>query len=286
MPHSIRHRSSLTPSRLLQRAVERMETLGTRSLESGQVIRLERKVLALSQAVFGSESRVATGAKALLAETLDRDGQTSEALVLRTEGHDATIRDHGEAHADSLVSELRLAGMLAAAKRNRQAKRHLRHIVVETRLRPDVDVEITLGAMYQLGRLYLEEGKPKKAQAMLEPALVGYRAKHGDAHEDTWRAASSLAIALGRQGEFDAAISILRHLLTLQGGVLDGDDTDLVATRWQLAEWLHQQGAQAEAETLATSVLASKVRRYGYGHEESTAVRALLAGIFTSSTKR
>jgi len=285
MAHPTWHRGALAPSRLLRRVVERAEQLGTNSLESGQVIRVERKVLALSQAVFGAESRVTTGAKALLAETLDRDGQSSEALVLRTEGLDAKVRHRGEAHADSLVSELRLAGMLAASKQNRQAKRHLRHVVAETRLRPDVDIDVTLAAMYQLGRLYLEEGKAKKAQAMLEPALVGFRAKHGDSHEDTWRAASSLAVALGRQDEFDAAISILRQLLALEGDVLDVDDPDLVATRWQLAEWLHRQGEYAEAETLATSVLASKVRRYGYAHEESTAVRSLLAGIFASSTR-
>jgi tetratricopeptide (TPR) repeat protein len=247
-----------------------------------QLIRFERRVLARSQSVWGSESRVTAGARSWLTESLDHRQESSDALVIHGEEPDTDRRSRPE----SIDSELQLAGMFAAANQLRKAKKHLAHVIDETRLRPDVDLSLTLAAMYRLGRLYLDEGKPRKAQEMLEPALMGYRARFGEDHVETRRAARALAIALGRQEKFDGAIAILRQLLLLEGSGDAFDDPEMVASRWLLAEWLHAVGQYPEAEMLAVGVLASKVRVLGYDHPESTAVRSLLAKIFRASTKR
>jgi tetratricopeptide (TPR) repeat protein len=137
--------------------------------------------------------------------------------------------------------------------------------------------------MYQLGRLYLANDQPKKAQQMLESALIGYRSSLGDDRPETWRAASSLAAALARQGKNEPAIALLRQLAHCQEQALEEDDQWMVSTRWQLAEVLHGGGEFAEAESLATAVLASKVRVHGYDAKETAAVRALLADIFKAT---
>ncbi|HWD24565.1 MAG TPA: tetratricopeptide repeat protein [Acidimicrobiales bacterium] len=262
------------------------ERLLTRTVEPDRLIQLERRLLSTSEVVLGDDSSLTRGARALLAESLDRDGQCSEALVVRSEGFDAKVRHHGAIHPDTIATELRIAGMFAAADRPGRAKRHLRHVIDHSRLRPDLDVSVTISAMYQLGRLYLAEDRPKKAQQMLESALIGYRSAFGEDRTETWRAASSLAVALARQEKYEAAIALLRQLSERQVSALDEDDPELVSTRWKLAEVLHGGGELSEAEALATGVLASKVRVYGYAGPETAAVRALLAGIFKSTERR
>ncbi len=181
-----------------------------------------------------------------------------EAAIRRTLGETYRLLGHYEAAEPQLVRALAIRESL-----------------------PGDEAELAR-ALYDLGGLYEEQGRYDRAGALVARALAIWTRAHGEAHERSLMAMSTLARVYGKEGRSDEAEPLLERTLELQRSTLGDEHPDSIMTMNNLANFYQERGRFAEAEALQLELLDALERAFGEGSIETMRPMNNLANIYAS----
>lgn len=138
---------------------------------------------------------------------------------------------------------------------------------------------------HSLGRLLLEEGKAREAEAEFRWAVSRVAEMSGPDHLDAISSRGNLALALADQGKYTEAEAEYRALLATLGKTLGSSHPKAGMVRSYLANVLEFQGRHEEAESEAREALSVTTAAYGADHPLVAVCRANLAQVLESRGK-
>lgn len=230
-----------------------------------------RQVLARSDALPGLDPEIGIQARHNLASALRTTGEFAESERLLRELLDQRIARYGSEHPLSLYTRNNLAAAMQLQGRDAEAEAEFR-AVLETRTRVLGPEHLsTLTTMQNLGNLLLQHKRLDEAEPLARQSAEIAERVFGAEHPRTQMAQNSLAYLLEDLGELDEAEAMHRRILALQNARLAAGETidsELLATRNNLAMLLTRKGrlaeAQSEFETLLAAALAALPEDHAY----------------------
>ncbi|KUJ54553.1 hypothetical protein ACZ90_66245 [Streptomyces albus subsp. albus] len=216
-----------------------------------------RQVLELEEEVLGAEHPSTLITRANLATTLIlRQEFTAAEAEIRTV-LDARTRILGSDHPETLDARHGLTVLLMRqGELDAQSAVTIFAELTDAQKRQLVDDHPSVlagrsshaAALRSLGELAEAESEYR---SLLDAAI----ARHGEQHTATLNAHFEWAMALGRVGRTDDAVSEMRKVLALQERVLGSTHRNVVSVRASLGALLQQQGSLAEAEEQLSEAL-------------------------------
>jgi len=213
-----------------------------------------------------------------LATHLRQAGRLDEALILQAGALAKRSRFQGADESVTVGAEMRLAVLLARAKRYEEAEPLFARVVEAT---TDLEGKQAgrLRAMVWLGDTRRRLGKYDEAVPVLQQAVAGYRERLGEDDRATLNATFDLATVLALRRDFEVALPLQRHVVESFTRTVGPNDPDTGRALGHLATWLHWAGEDAEARLLVLTLLQPG-RRLGADQDAGTkAAMDLLAEI-------
>ena len=146
------------------------------------------------------------------------------------------------------------------------------------------DAEIVRRVM--LGRFQITLGNFSGARELLTDAQTMARERHGDAHELTIAAGTLVAMALERDGHWDAALELERQLIDACRQRYGDDHPEVVAAMGRLAATLSEMGRLPEARALGEEAHARAEAALGADDVQTLAIARGLANTLAGLDQR
>jgi tetratricopeptide (TPR) repeat protein len=237
-----------------------------------------KRALAYTERRFGRDSPLAVNGMERLAHRLREVGRDDESIPLLQEVMNRRRTKLGPDNENTVNAEGALGLCLARCARHQEAVPLFEHALrIESRKRPDDDVRL-LKYRYRLGRSLLEVRRYEEAQLHLERAHAGFDRQLGGDDQWTINALGGLALSMARQKNYLSAIEFQRDAVEANARKHGTDGAFTLATRLQLAAFLHWVEEDAEAFLLVQSVLDAK-RQLGVEDDMTEQGKELLASI-------
>lgn len=211
-----------------------------------------REVLQATQVAGDAlDPEVAIQARHNLASALRTTGEYAESERVLRELLDIRTARHGPDHPLSLYTRNNLAAAIQMQGREAEAEAEFR-AVLEARRRVLGDSHLsTLTTAQNLANLLLQQQRHAEAEPLVRETAAVTERVLGAAHPRTQMAINSLAYLLEDLGQLDEAETLHRRMLAIQDArraAGEAIDSELLATRNNLAMLLTRKGALAEAE--------------------------------------
>jgi len=168
---------------------------------------VNREALAIVRAQFGPSHWLVDSIQANLANSIDAQGRSAEAIPYLRQTLELRRRNFGPEHPMVAQVFLLLAGAHRKLKEYPQAIRSAQEglHILEKANDPHVD-----SALRELGRDYLEQGRPAKAEPYLRRSFEIRREQLPPTHLDLAKIELTLARCLSELGRVEEAESLLR----------------------------------------------------------------------------
>ena len=141
------------------------------------------------------------------------------------------------------------------------------------------DGRTLLDSMIWEGDLLDRTERREESRTVLEAAVALSAELLGPLDDRTTIAEHWLAMTLAHQGEYDAAITRLRHVFEVEMQTQGAASPRSLSALGYLATWLVRTGQQSEARMLATDLLEARRRTLGHDHPDIEAAAILMRSI-------
>ena len=231
--------------------------------------RLEKKVLALSQAIFGEHHSETLTSMHNLALIMQLQGELKEARQLQEQVLQLSKQVSGEQHFDtframsSLAHTMQKQGELIEARQLQQQALQLSQQILGKQ-HPD-----TLTIMHLLADTMQLQGELKEARQLQEQVLQLNKQILGESHTSTVAAMHNLAATMQKQGELKEARQMQEQVLQLQQKILGIEHPHTLAAINNLAKTMQKQGELKEARQMQEHLLQLKKQISGVKHPET-----------------
>ncbi|KAN0085501.1 HET domain containing protein [Elaphomyces granulatus] len=135
-------------------------------------------------------------------------------------------------------------------------------------------------ALYNLGRIYMDQGKLDEAEKMYQRALQGYEKAWGPDHISTLNTINNLGLLYMEQGKLDEAEKMYQPALQGYEKALGPGHTSTLNTVNNLGSLYTDQGKLDEAEKMYQRALQGKEKAWGPDHTSTLSTVHNLANIY------
>jgi len=230
-----------------------------------------REVIEATDAQPEFDPEIGIQARHNLASALRTTGEFAESERLLREILAQRQALYGEEHPLTLFTRNNLAAAIALQGRDDEAESAFRSVLADrTRVLGGEHLS-TLTSAQNLANLLIQRGRREEAEPLIRSTAEITERVVGATHPRTQMALNSLAYLLEDLGQLDEAEAIHRRFLALQNARLAAGepvDSELLATRNNLAMLLSKQGRYAEAhaefDTLLVQAAASLPEEHAY----------------------
>ena len=214
---------------------------------------------------LGENDLQTIGARALVANSVVRQGRFDEAMELHMENLARRSRILGRNHPDTIKSVSAISWLLLNAGRNSDALQRAEETESLLKSTPE-DEEAKLFNWNVLGLIHIELGNIDRAEIYLRKALDVSRRMYGEEHRGTILHAGNLMAIDAERGkcaEVEAKQHSILHGIQQE---LGDNSQDLLDERGRLATFIACQGRLNEAESIYRETLRETVKSLGHNH--------------------
>ncbi|WP_052390681.1 tetratricopeptide repeat protein [Streptomyces sp. NRRL B-24484] len=216
-------------------------------------------------------------------------GLHAEAAAHWTEDLEATLRELGPDHENTLAARANLASALSRAGRAAEAAALHKRVAVEFERLRGADDPSTLSALANLAAAYTEAGLHNEAESLKDHVLAARERVLGVLHPDTVTSRNNLALTYEITGRYEEALA-LQERVVAERALLDGSarsggpaHPDTLVALAALASSYARAGRTAEATEIEEEVLAARERLLGPDHPDTLNTRVALASSYAQA---
>lgn len=202
-----------------------------------------------------------------------------EAEPLLREAMAESRRVLGPFHGISLRSVEYLAGLHRDKDHLAEAEARYTSCLADARNAPTQDQDLIFSVLFNLGDVYLRQGKIEEAEPLYRRVVDERRRLKGARHPETLTTINNLAVVLEKQKKYDEAERLFRECLTAQREVLGPRHPEAVTSLYNLGHVLTDQGRFAEAEPLLRESVELRRQVLGPEHPGTLYVTSSLASL-------
>lgn len=212
-------------------------------------------------------------------------GQYAEAITHLEREYAEARQQYGKHDLRTADYQIRIAYAQTLAGRLSDAERTLSELLTRIVHANHVDTAIAAYARARLAEVYYRQDRAEEAAALAEAALSSLVATRGERHPDTLEARTTLALALNRIEQYDAARHHLDALVEqYKNGVQDG--IDIMQVLWAMSHNASATGDHVRAHAAASQALAASIRRHGHNHKAVAKAYTVLAMVSNAQGDR
>ncbi|MBF0462131.1 MAG: tetratricopeptide repeat protein [Magnetococcales bacterium] len=225
-----------------------------------QAVAAAQRELATAQDNLGPNHYATLTSRRDLASALIQVGKTAEADKLLQQVIADGQRLLGPTHPDVLVAQSLLADLYEGQSQFKEAIAVLKSAQAAATAGLGPNHPTTFGIVMALTRNMRDISQYKEADALLKPLCEAEEQVLGAYHGDSTDCLAQLAALRVLQGEHEGAAALYQKVLAIQEASLPADNSVLLTTRVQQAEFFRQQGEYGPAEEILQAVLTKAAK--------------------------
>jgi len=238
--------------------------------------KMDRAALAITERLFGRESRETAAALSDLGIVLWKEGNLAEAEVVQQRALTIRQKLFGDDNADVAVSLSNLADVYRHQKNGAAAEKLARKTLA---IRQELFGRESLEAATSLrilGIMQGDAGNWAESEALSREVLAIRRKLLGPEHALVAASLNDLAWAVGAQGRQDEAENLEGEALAMRQKLLGGEHPDVAKSFFLLGERMRRRGELTQANSFLTMALTIQTKVLG---EENQATLDTMRGL-------
>ena len=219
------------------------------------------------------------GLSSRVGRSLESDGRYNEAQMLFIGCLEASDRDLGPDHPETITSVGDLASVLLRQGKFKEAEAMQRRDLLGNEKAWGLEHPKTLTSLSILALTIQQQGKYTKAETIHRQALESKERFLGPEHPNTIESVYNLGTVLGEQGQYEEAENMLRRALQSNENGLGAEHPSTLRCVNHLGLVLEEQVKYEEAEAMYRRALEGRERLLGLGHPETLNSVSLLGSV-------